>query len=488
MAKFSFANMAESRVLADEQIVLIHENALALLNGHGVYFNHDEARSLLAEAGCIVDDGSKIVRFPEEVVNKAIGSVPEKFDLYDRDGGLYAEVGAKGKPLFFPGGNSPSILTAGGECRPATVGDLESLTRIADYLPQYGLSTDMFTPTDVPPELVDAATVYTMLKNTKKPLSLGYQEIDTIFGFVSALRKSEKDAVDKPCTVVFSAAFTPLKWERESCRSIIEAAGHKMPLCIYASPILGLASPVTVAGAILQDTVEVLSGIVLAQAANPGNPVVYGCYASSFDMKSMNTPQSTIEAMMVSCGHGLMGKHYGMPTCAFAGATDSKQVDCQAGAESCMGIELASRYGFDLVIGAGAVGTFAEMSLEKVVIDAEIIGMAKHFSEGIRVDEETLARDLIAEVGHRGEYLQTDHTLGLYKENGYHPSDAIDRGTRDQWGSKGNPGMIERAKAVVDDAVGHTENVLAGERLEALNEAFRAVAREKGIDFDDFLE
>ena len=486
MAKFSFASMAGSRVLADEQIVLIHENALALLNSHGVYFNHDEARGFLAEAGCIVDDESKIVRFPQEVVNKAIRSAPETFDLYDRDGGLYAEVGVKSKPLFLPGGNSPVILTPEGECRPATAGDLEKLTRIADFLPQYDLSTDMFTPTDVPPELVDAVTVYTMLKNTKKPLSLGYQDTRTIFSLVSALRDSEEEAINKPCTVIASAAFTPLKWERDSCQAIIDAAGYKMPLFIYASPILGLASPVTIAGAILQDTVEALSGIVLAQAVNPGNPVIYGCYASLFDMKSMNTPQATIEAMMVSCGHGLMGKYYGLPTAAFAGATDSKQVDCQAGAESCMSIELAERYGFDLVIGAGAVGTFAEMSLEKVIIDAEIIGMSKFLSTGIKVDEETLARDLIAEVGHRGEYLQTDHTLGLYEESGYHPSDVIDRGTRDQWVSKGKPGMIDHAGQVISDAVGRTENVLAGERLEALNEAFRAVAREKGIDFEDF--
>lgn len=487
MTKFSLANRGSFSVLTEAQIELIHENALTLLSDCGVYFNNDEAREILMNVGCIVNDVSKIVKFPRNVIINAIESSPESFDLFDRDGKFYTEVGRKNKPLFFPGGNSPTILAPEGECRPATSKDLENLTRIADFLPQYDLSTDMFTPTDVPPELVDAVTVYTMLKNTRKPLSLGYQEIKTIFEFVSALRESEEDAINKPCTIIFSAAFTPLKWERDSCQSIIEAARYKMPLCIYASPVLGLASPVTVAGAILQDTVEVLSGITLAQAINPGNPVAYGCYASLFDMKSMNTPQAAIEAMMVSCGHGLIGKYYGLPICTFAGATESKQVDYQAGAESCMSIELASLYGFDLIIGAGAVGTFAEMSLEKVVMDAEAIGMSKFFSKGIKVDEETLARDLIAEVGHKGEYLQTDHTLGLYKENEYFPSEVIDRGSREQWESKGKADIVGRAESIIKDAVNQAGNVLTGEKLEALNEVFRTVVREKGIDFDDFL-
>ena len=488
MTKFSFANIAASGVLTEVQIELIHENALTLLNDCGVYFNDDEARKILEGAGCIVDNDSKIVKFPRNVVIKAIESSPEKFCLYDRDGEFYAEAGANNKPLFFPGGNSPTILAPEGECRPASSRDLENLSKIADFLPQYDLSTDMFTPTDVPEELIDAVTVYTMLKNTKKPLSLGYQEIKTIFDFVSALRESKEEAMNKPCTVIASAAFTPLKWERDSCQSIIDAARYKMPLFIYASPILGLASPVTVAGAILQDTIEVLSGIILAQAVNPGNPVIYGVYASLFDMKSMNTPQSAIEAMMVSCGHGLMGKYYGMPTAAYAGATDSKLVDYQAGLESCMSLELAIRYGFDLIIGSGALGTFAEMSLEKVVIDAEIIGMSKFFSEGIKVDEETLARDLIAGMGHKGEYLNTDHTLGLYEENEYFPSAVIDRGTREQWDSNGRQDIIGRAESLINDIIIRPGNVLAGDKLEALNEAFRVIAREKGIDSDVFLK
>lgn len=482
--KFSHLNLQRPGVLNAEQIEQIHENALALLNGSGVFFNHDEARKILAGVGCVVDDDSMMVKFPPDVVKKAIESAPEKFCLYDRDGGFYAEVGAGNKPLLFPGGCSPTILSSDGECRPATSHDLERLTRIADYLPQYDLSTDMFVPTDAPNGLVDAVTVYTMLKNTKKPLSLGYQETKTIFDFISAVRGSEKDARDKPCTVIFAAAFTPLKWERDSCQTIIEAASYGMPMCIYAGPILGLASPVTVAGAILQHTVEVLAGIVLVQAVNPGNPVVYGGYPSLFDMKSMNTPQAAIEAMMVSCGHGMMGKYYGLPTNTFAGATDSKVNDYQAGIESSMSITLATEFGFDLIIGAGAVGTFAEMSLEKVIIDAEIIGMSKFYLKGITVDEKSLARDLIVEVGHRGEYLQQEHTLDLYKEVQYFPSDVIDRGTRDQWNAKGKAGIVDRAQEIINDIVDRPGNILTGEKLEALNNAFRAVALEKGIKED----
>jgi len=487
--KFSFENGPVQSILTPEQIELIHTNALALLSENGVYFNHDEALQILADAGCAIDYETKIVKFPRNVTTKAIESAPETFNLYDRDGEISAEVGGKNKnrkPLFFPGGCSPTIFTAAGECRPATALDLEKLTKIADCLPQYGMSTDMFVPTDVPPELSDAVTVYTMLKNTKKSLSLGYQETKIIFDFVAAVRGSEDDARKKPCTVIASAAFTPLKWERDSCQTIIDAARFGMPLFIYASPIMGLASPVTIAGAILQHTVEVLAGIVLAQAVNSGNPVIYGGYPSLFDMKTMNTPQAAIEAMVVSCGHGLMGKYYGIPTSTFAGSTDSKEIDYQAGIESSMSIVLASQFGFDLIIGAGSIGTFAEMSLEKVILDAEIIGMTQFSQNNIEVSEKTLARDLIIEVGHRGEYLQKEHTLDLYNEVQYSPSDVIDRGTRDNWNSEGKVPIIKRAEQIVDDIISRPGNVLSGEKLEALNEAFKAVAREKGID-DDFL-
>ena len=173
MAKFSGDNLPRFSLLTEEQIRIIHENALAILNDYGILINHEEAMEILGDAGCIVDQNTKMVKFPRSLVLKAIEAVPEKFNLYSRDGEYYAEVGGKEGPLYFVGGCCPSILTSEGTTRPSTSHDLELITRIADILPQYGIICDTLLCTDVPDEVMDTVTVYTLLKNSRKPYSFG---------------------------------------------------------------------------------------------------------------------------------------------------------------------------------------------------------------------------------------------------------------------------------------------------------------------------
>jgi trimethylamine--corrinoid protein Co-methyltransferase len=126
--------------------------------------------------------------------------------------------------------------------------------------------------------------------------------------------------------------------------------------------------------------------------------------------------------------------------------SDAKVVDAQCGLESAGGTILAALTGVNMVSGAGMMDFESCQSLEKLVVDAEIIGMAKRFIAGIEVRDEPIALGLMRKLGHRADYLAEPHTLKWFAKELYLPSEVIDRASLDGWQRKGGKTTVERAK------------------------------------------
>jgi trimethylamine--corrinoid protein Co-methyltransferase len=216
-------------------------------------------------------------------------------------------------------------------------------------------------------------------------------------------------------------------------------------------PLAGATSPVTLAGAVVQHTAECLSGVTICQLAQAGAPIVWGGSPAAFDMREGTTPMGAVGTWMIDCAYTEIGKALGMPTHAYLGMTDAKIVDAQSGLESAGGTLLAALAGVNMVSGAGMMDFESCQSYEKLVIDAEIIGMSKRLIQGIEARDNPIALTLMRELGHRADYLAQPHTLKWFAKELYTPSGVIDRGTLDGWKRKGSKTSWERAQDRVEE-------------------------------------
>ena len=154
-------------------------------------------------------------------------------------------------------------------------------------------------------------------------------------------------------------------------------------------------------------------------------------------MREGTTPMGDVGTWMIDCAYAQVGKHLGLPTHAYLGMSDAKVIDAQCGMESAGGTLMAALAGVNMISGAGMMDFESCQSLEKLVIDAEMIGMAKRLVRGIEPRDEPIALTLFQKMGHRAEYLAEPHTLKWFAKELYLPSPVIDRATYDGWKRKG---------------------------------------------------
>jgi len=223
--------------------------------------------------------------------------------------------------------------------------------------------------------------------------------------------------------------------------------------------------------------------VVLAQCVNPGTPVVYGGAPVHFDMHYGTTPLSAVEATMIAAGYAQMGKYFGMPTHTYAALSDSKVTDMQAGMETAMSGVIAQLAGINMISGAGGLDFVSSFSIEKLVIDNEICGSALRLNRGIDCSPESLAVDLINELGPGGNYLETEHTFKWFKKEPYIPSPVIDRRERGNWEAQGSKDIFQRAREkVAEIKENHCPKMLDDARQARLDSVTGEIMKELGVE------
>ncbi|MHC1722192.1 MAG: trimethylamine methyltransferase family protein [Aminipila sp.] len=484
MEKFTFMSQPKLRMLSDEQITVIHQKALYILENTGVYFQDEKALEILEKGGAKVDYDTKIAKFPPEVVIDAIKKVPSSFQMYNRFGEATVTLG-ENNVYFDPGSAGIRFLESDGKTAREAIGaDLVKVAKVGEAMSHIELLATALTPYDIPQDIGDSFRVYVLLKHSTKPFITGAYSVKGM----SAIR--ELLAIDaggyevlkeKPRAILDITSISPLKWTKISCNNIIDAATYGLPIETISVPLLGAAAPATLAGSVLLHTVETLSGIVLTQMVNPGNPMVYGGAPMFFDMKNLTTSLNSVETNLISTAYSQMGKYYGIPVHTYACLSDSKVNDSQAGLESAISGTVALLAGIDVISGPGMLDFCNTFSLEKLVIDNEICGMAQRLGKGIEFSEETLSVDLISEMGAFGDYLSTKHTLKWFKKEPYLPSKVIDRTNMNSWYEKGSKSSFDHANEIVEEILNSKVTPeLSTEISEALDNAWRKIALDNG--------
>jgi len=440
-------------LLSDELLGQIIEEGFALLMNPGIQVKNDEALDLLTEAGALVDLEKKIAKIPEKIARAALDSVPSEFYLYDLDGNQVVHYGGD-SVQFDPGSGGITILDRKTQKqRQALTEDLVDFVKLVEMLPQVNAQSTAFITADVPEEIGDLYRLYLALNYMRKPIITGAFEKDTWWTMKDLLVVAvggKKELKERPVAVFDACPSPPLKWSDITCQNLIDCAKNNIPAQLISMPLAGATSPVTLAGATVQHTAESLSGIVINQLANPGALIVWGGSPATFDMRTGTTPMGAIGTWMINMSYVQVGKALGIPTHSYLGMSDAKVVDAQAGLES-SSIFMAALAGANMVSGPGMMDFESCLSYEKLVIDAEIIGMAKRLIAGIDGRQRPIALDIIQELGHRADYLKHRHTKKWFREELYIPSEVIDRDTLEAWEKKGSKSAWDRAHERVDE-------------------------------------
>ncbi|MBS1250844.1 MAG: Glycine betaine methyltransferase [Chloroflexi bacterium] len=473
-------------MLDEKSVSKIIEEGYALLMDPGIEVHNDDALELLAEAGAEVDVNAKIARIPEELARRAVESAPSEFHLYNLDGEPTVHYGGD-RVHFDPGSAALMLLDSETQRqREPVTADFVKFVKLVETLPQIDAQSTAMIPVDVPEEIGDLYRLYLALNYMHKPIVTGAFRTDTWWtmkDMLVAVAGSEAALARKPIAIFDVCPSPPLKWSNLTCQNMIDCARHNIPSQMVSMPLTGATAPVTLAGAVVQHTAECLSGVAISQLAQEGAPIVWGGSPSAFDMQQGTTPMGAVGTWMIDTAYTQVGKALGMPTHAYLGMTDAKVVDAQCGLESAGGTLLAALAGVNMVSGAGMMAFENCQSYEKLVIDAEIIGMAKHLLGGIQLRDDPIALSLLREVGHNGDFITHDHTYQRFREELHMASPVIDRQTPEAWEESGALTAWDRAQQQVAKLLEtYQPNHLSDDVRTELREITTQVARKFGMD------
>jgi trimethylamine--corrinoid protein Co-methyltransferase len=416
----------------------IFNEAKEILQTLGVLLENKEAISLFEKEG-FNHDGTRYF-IPDDVVDKTLQSVPREIKLFDREGKEHINL-SQDNVNFDPG--SAAILyldEATGIIREAESPDFIKFSKVVEQLKYIDAQSTALVYQDVPKHAQDWHRLYIALSNCYKPVITGTfrkESFNIMKELLLCCRLSETELAKKPLAIFDACPSPPLKWSDLTSQSVIDAAKAMIPSEFVSMPLSGASAPISLIGSITQHCAESLAGVVLAQLTNRGTPLIWGGSPSILDMKQGTTPMGAIETMMINLGDVEMGKFLNIPTHAYMALSDAKVPDAQAGLEGGMGALLAGLAGINMISGPGMLDFESTQSIEKLIIDNEIVGMVKYFLDGIHEYNEPYAIDILRDYSDKEELLSHPSTLKLFRKELFFPGATIDRNTRDSWKALG---------------------------------------------------
>lgn len=443
------------KMLSDEQVREIHYASLHILDKIGVEMQDPQGRELLLEAGARETNGRIMIQ--ENLVTDALDSAPSRIPMYNRLGKLSMPL-ELGKVHFGMGSDTPFTLDLDtGHRRKAVADDVENFARLGDALENIDFIMSMGTPSDAPSQDHHLHSFVRMVRGSIKPnvyTSRNRKDMEDIYRIAVAVAGGEQELRDSPFLLHYAEPISPLLIIEESLQKLIFNAEKGIPNAYIPSPNAGGGGPITLAGAITLGNVECLIGLIISQLVRPNTPFLYGMNTAALDMKTTIISYGGPEWSMGMGACVALAQYYDLPVWGYAGATDSKLVDSQAGLEATFSIMNAFLTRCTLVHDVGYIEYGSTSSLEMVVMCDEIIRMTRYLVEGIPVDHNTLALEAIAQVKPGSGFLAEEHTFENFRSAQWAP-DVIDRKRFDVWQEAGAKDMFsrgnERAKQILSE-------------------------------------
>jgi trimethylamine--corrinoid protein Co-methyltransferase len=437
------------RVFNHEQVLAIHAAALEILEKVGFKMEHAGALEMLTDAGCQVVEGDRL-RLPAHLVEAALDSAPKQFVLHDQRGNQAMSL-VDGNCFYGTGSDATfTVDLETGERRRVVLQDVTNFARLVDGLKSIAFVMSMGNPENVPVEDIYVHVFAEMVRNTNKPIVFvadSGRDISKIHQIACQVMGGEEELRNRPFLLNYSEAISPLRFPENIMEKLIFCAQKGIPICLPSGSNAGGGAPITMAGAMALGIAENMVGLVVHQLAGRGSPFLFGPNVSTLDMKSTVVSYGCPEWSLTQAALADMRDElYGLPIWAYAGASDAKVMDAQAGAEAMFSIITSMLSRCNVIHDVGFLEYGSTSSLEMVVMADELIAMSRFLTEGIRVNQETLALEAIERVagGEPGSiFLMDDHTFEHFMQAQFLPL-LLDRSRYDLWKEAGGTNLYQR--------------------------------------------
>jgi len=436
-------------VLTEDEIEAIYFSALRVLYETGVRVYEEEGIELAYSGGAIVEDrkdDSSLVKIPPWMVDKALATLPRKVVVVGPDRKNRMEL-YKDQIYFGAGSDTPFTLDPyTGDRRRATYEDVKNFARLAQALPNIDFHMSLGIVQDTAVGTYDRWQYLAMLEGTTKPINITAVDLDGLKDQLEMayIRLGGKEEWRKgPIFSLYIEPVSPLSHSEEVVQKLLFATDHEIPFVYTPCPLAGATSPTTLAGTAVQALTESLFGIVLSQLRKPGAPMIIGGLMSNMDMLTTVYCYGSPEMALLSAAYTQITKWLGVPMYETAGCSDTKLFDEQAAMEATFNIATAALVGGNMIHDVGYLEQGLTSSMEMMVASNEIIDMVKRILRGIPVDDETMAIEVMDEVGPGGHFLEHDHTYTRFKTEMWKPQ-LIDRQNWENWTNTGSKTYHER--------------------------------------------
>ncbi len=433
--------------LSDADKKAIYEAALEIMATVGQRVHHPEALELLRAAGAEIVEPD-LVKVPRELVEKARSTAPPVIEVFDRDGEPAMSLGRYSS--YFGNGSAVTSVydVETGEHRPTVLADGVMAARLCDALPNIDFVMAHAHPGEGDPHVALLESFRAMVANTTKPLVVVAENAGdlTVMADIAALvRGGDDELAAKPYFTLYGEPTSALRHPVEALDKLLLCADRGIP-CVYStSPLAGGTAPITVAGHVAQGAAESLLGLVVHQLHRPGAPFIFGIGPAVLDMGTMQSAYNAPEYLMGYVCAVEMARWLDLPNWGYAGTTDAQVIDAQAGMEAAELTFLSLAIGSNLNHDIGYLDYGMTGSLELIVIVDEYLSLNRKLFAGVEVTPETLAVDVVRDVGPGGDFLAHRHTARNVRKAQWRPT-IINRQGHVRWEEEGGLDLAEKAR------------------------------------------
>jgi trimethylamine--corrinoid protein Co-methyltransferase len=442
---------APTEVVSADELESIHIASLRVLEEIGMDFLDDGAREVLKAAGARVEDGTQRVRFDRDMVLERIRTAPAQFTLHATNAEHDLQIGGNWT-AFGSVASAPNVADLDRGRRIGNRADYQNLIRLCQMLnPVHFFAGYPVEPIDIHASIRHLDALWDLLTLADKPIhaySLGRQRITDAIEMARIARGIDQQTLDlEPSLFTVINSSSPLRLDTPMLHGILEMSARNQVIVMTPFTLAGAMAPVTLAGALAEQNAEALAGMVLTQVVRPGAPVVYGGFTSNVDMQSGAPAFGTPEYMRTAMIGGQLARRYNVPYRS-SNVSAANAVDAQAAYESVFSLWGAISGGVNLLMhGAGWMEGGLHAGYEKVILDAELLGMVEAYLDPVVVDDDTLAFSAMEEVGPGGHFFGAAHTQSRFR-TAFHKPMLSDWRNYETWEEAGSPTAPGKANAI----------------------------------------
>jgi len=348
--------------------------------------------------------------------------------------------------------------------RLATRQDLADLSRVVDAIPDLGRAHPTYIPQDVPRATAELHAFATIALNSSQPYPVSVYTADFIeqfFDIEVIARGGDAESVRKKRTFFCKLWFnTPFMITEENVRIAMKARElFEQPIQMGLMPVAGSATPVTIAGCMVHQTAESIVCNIISLAVD-GELTGYLSGALSTDMRTGASTQSGPEVDLLQLASAQMAEFCfgGRATVARGPTTMAKRPGVQSMMEKSISTLFAILSGTRSFGSLATLGTADIGSIVQLMLDVEMMQYFQRLLDGVEVDEERLAEEVICEVAPNGaRFMEHEHTLKYFKEELFSP-DLADRQVAAAWFEDSPEGMLDRARSKATELIATAPN------------------------------